>query len=655
MRGSFLLSFTLLYSVCPADNYWQEPVVGSWVRTGEPQSGDVDLVWTQIVIRPGLGANVLRAGKFLQSDLGVLTGRRPLLGRHFQDFTSARILVEISANPSRPESYRIHTDSQGIVVTGADDRGAAFGIYELSERLGVDPLYIWTGIMPEKRDRLVVKKVNFSQGPPAFRWRGLFHDDEDVLPRPFLKAGYPDPRGTVPKVWYERFFETALRLKMNMVAPWVRTQRNFEIQKMASDWGLAYTSHHYDILLSDPYRFDKGLAEKRGIIPKWDWLQNREGVQKYWRAGVEENKSLQAIYPIGLRGTNDYGYRFPADWPQDRKIAAYNEVLKIQADMVDRLLPNRAPRLLHFTMYTEMLPFYLTGKLKVPEEAIIVWPDDNDGRMRGLPRKDASGQHGVYYHLAYLGGSLTKQVHQTIPPERIEQELSRVIAAKATDYALVNVSEIREYAMGTRYIAGILWHGQDALNSTEFLNWWSREYFGTSSAVPAIRAYFSTVNHPANLGIGGMKCIGALASLEKKFAGEPFTPAAKETMPMLEVRAKSSHRLQSELARIKSISARRGPSKSRFFFENIELPAAIDRLNTLAAIDLVNAMAEPDRARTRALCVSAKGRLDELGSLLRRAERPPFQNWYGPTWIRERTQVLVEPRLRLTALLERYP
>jgi len=655
MRGSFLLGFTLLYSFCLADNYWKEPVVGSWVRTGQPQNGDVDLDWTQIVIRPGLGSNVLRAGKFLQSDLGILTGRKPPLGRHFQDFTSTRVLVEVSSNPSKPESYRIRTDSQGIVVTGADDRGAAFGIYELSERLGIDPLYIWTGITPKRRDRLIVKKINFSQGPPEFRWRGLFHDDEDVLPRPILREGYPDPRGTVPKVWYERFFETALRLKLNMVAPWVRTQRNLEIQKMASDWGLAYTSHHYDILLSDPYRFDKGLAEKRGIIPKWDWLQNREGIQKYWRAGVEENKSIHAIYPIGLRGTNDYGYRFPAEWTQDRKIAAYNDVLRIQADMVDQLLPRKAPRLLHFTMYTEMLPFYLTGKLKVPEEAVIVWPDDNDGRMRGLPQIGASGQHGVYYHLAYLGGSLTKQVHQTIPPDRIQQEFSKIIDAKATDYALVNVSEIREYSMGTRYIAGILWHGKDALSSTEFLDWWSREYFGTLSAVPAIRAYFSTVNHPTDLGLGGMKCVGALGSLEKKFASEPFTPAAKETLPMLELRAKASVRLQSELARVQSIVFRSNPSRSRFFFENIELPAAIDRLNTLAAIDLVKAMAEPDRSRTRSLCVSAKGRLDELGSLLRRAERPPFQKWYGPTWIRERTQVLVEPRLRLTALLEKYP
>ena len=37
---------------------------------------------------------------------------------------------------------------------------------------------------------------------------------------------------------------------------------------------------------------------------------------------------------------------------------------------------------------------------------MIVWPDDNDGHMRGLPTRSGKWKHGVYYHLAYLGGKL---------------------------------------------------------------------------------------------------------------------------------------------------------------------------------------------------------------------------------------------------------
>src|SRR2546430_8118737 len=84
-------------------------------------------------------------------------------------------------------------------------------------------------------------------------YRGFFHDDEDILPRPFDARGYPLQTGDVPLAWYRRYFETALRLRMNMVAPYVRVHRRFEVQQLASDWGLYYTSHHYDILVSNPF------------------------------------------------------------------------------------------------------------------------------------------------------------------------------------------------------------------------------------------------------------------------------------------------------------------------------------------------------------------------------------------------------------------
>jgi hypothetical protein len=655
MRQAVLVLCVALSCLSAGQNLWQEETAGLWRRRSDrvPRGGVDFGSSAQIVTRPGAASNIKRAASFLKADLEKLGVADVTVVEAFSP-GKKRILIEVVPRPDRPESFRIETDAQGIVIQGADDRGAAFGVYELSKNLGIDPLYIWTGFTPERRSRLVVQRITFEQGPPAVRWRGLFHDDEDILPVPMSPEGYPDPRGTVPRIWYERFFETALRLKMNMVAPWVRTQRNFEIQKMASDWGLVYTSHHYDILLSDPYHFDKGLAEKRGVEPKWDWVSNREGIVKYWRAGVGENREIDAFYPIGLRGTNDYGYRFPADWTQDQRIGAFNAALQLQADLIDRILPKHTARRMHFTMYTEMLPYYQTGKLKVPDGATIVWPDDNDGNMRGLPGPGSTGKHGVYYHLAYLGGNLTKQVHQTVPLDRIEREFRSVLGAGATDYVLVNVSELREYVMGTRLIAKVLWQGEKAADSRQFLDWWSREYYGTRDAASAVKGYFDSIMHPAELSVGGMKCVGALNSLERKFAGQTFVPAAPETLPMLEARAEASRKYRWELERIQGTIGRSQPEKSRFFFENIELPASIDRLNTLAAIALVKAMSELSRTRALALCQTAMNHLNDLHSHLKRAERPPFEGWYGPTWIRERTQVLVEPRIRLAQLLQKH-
>src|SRR5439155_24940295 len=112
--------------------------------------------------------------------------------------------------------------------------------------------------------------------------------------------------------WYEKYFETALRLRMNMVAPYTRVHRRYEVQKLACDWGLLYTSHHYDVLLSNPFGIDRyGLGKARGFSGAWDWINNRDNMLRYWRGCVEENKDLSCIWPVGLSGTDDSGYKFP--------------------------------------------------------------------------------------------------------------------------------------------------------------------------------------------------------------------------------------------------------------------------------------------------------------------------------------------------------
>ena len=206
-----------------------------------------------------------------------------------------------------------------------------------------------------------------------------------LLPRPFDANGYPLQTGDVPLEWYKRFFETALRLRMNMVAPYTRVHRRYEVQKLASDWGLYYTSHHYDILLSNPYGFTTfNLAAERGAGTEYNWFTNRDGMLKFWRGGLTENKDLDAIWPVGMRGTADRPFTFPAGTSDDQKAATFRDVIAEQVRMVRDVVRNP---LFHFTMYSEMLPQYQRNPaaFDLPEDVTIVWPDDNDGHMRSLP------------------------------------------------------------------------------------------------------------------------------------------------------------------------------------------------------------------------------------------------------------------------------
>src|SRR2546421_3336621 len=208
---------------------WAAPVRGSWVRAGPVAAGDVVLAsgesGAEIVVGGGENLNVRQAATFLAGDIEAISGYRPpVVARPTAGKTSIRLAtlgnepvpsaIDASALRGQWESYRIVTTPGTVWLVGSNPRGTAFAAYTLSERLGVDPLYLWTGYVPEHHDPLVLKATRFAQGPPTFRYRGLFHDDEDILPRPFDARGYPLQTGDVPLAWYRRYFETALRLRM---------------------------------------------------------------------------------------------------------------------------------------------------------------------------------------------------------------------------------------------------------------------------------------------------------------------------------------------------------------------------------------------------------------------------------------------------------
>ena len=666
---SIALAAALLVPAAAGAQEWSGPVRGSWVRTdGRAQAGDVTLVdggvaadlkigpstACEIVVSRDEHTAVQQAAKFLAADIEKISGYKPSIVAQPSRQRPAIRMVTLGGSSAVPgaiarqrlqgrwEAYQVRTVDNTVWLVGSDFRGTAFAAYTLSERLGIDPLYLWTGYTPTKRPTLILKQTDFIADPPTFKYRGFFHDDEDILPRPFDENGYPLQTGTVPRVWYERFFETALRLRFDMVAPYVRVQRPFEIQKTASDWGLIYTSHHYDTLVSNPWGFQRfGLAAARNAGTEWDWFDNRSGLLNFWRGGVLENRDLDVYWPVGLRGTQDRSYTFPDGTSDDVKNKAYREAIDAQVDMVKRLLPKGKAPLFHFTLYTEMLPQYLTGKLDVPSDVTIVWTDDNDGRMRALPTKKDQWKHGVYYHLAYFSTNTqrTKQISHLITPMRVEEEFRKIVDAGATEYMLVNVSELREFVMEARMLAEMTWDAKTAFANPDaagrFVDWWSREYFGETAATDvakSYRGYYQALPSWDQIAIGGNAVVQALAALEAKLSGKPAPVSAPDPLSSLEQRKTAYDAL---LQTVSNGAGTLTGDRLQFFYEHVTFPLLVDARQTAAAIKLWKAVAETDPAATRRWCLQAFDDLKVLEEDIRRAERAPFENWYRKTWIRD--------------------
>jgi hypothetical protein len=656
--------FAVLLSTAVQAQEWTGPVRGSWVqRDARARAGDVVLAdagtgtGCEIVVASGEHSAVVQAAKFLASDIARISGYTPPIVAQPSGQRVAIRLVTLGSSRQVPdeiatrrldgqwEAYQIRTIGNAVWLVGSNFRGTAFAAYTLSERLGIDPLYLWTGYAPQTQPTLVLKATDFVADPPTFKFRGFFHDDEDILPRPLDENGYPLQTGTVPREWYERFFETALRLRLNMVAPYVRVQRPFDIQKTASDWGLIYTSHHYDTLVSNPWGFQRfGLAAARNAGSDWDWFKNRNGMLNFWRGGVLENRDLDVYWPVGLRGTQDRSYTFPDGTSDETKNTAYREAIDAQVDMVKQLLPKGKTPLFHFTLYTEMLPQYLTGKLDVPPDVTIVWTDDNDGHMRALPKAKDQWRHGVYYHLAYFSTTtrLTKQVSHLITPMRIEEEFRNIVQAGATEYLLVNVSELREYVMEARMLAETAWDAKTAFArpdaANRFVDWWSREYFGESSAADvakSYRGYYRMLSSWDQIAVGGNAVVQALTGLEAKLStgtgGAPAAPPPTNASTLPERVAAYDDLFHTVDAAAGKLTGER----AQFFFEHVTFPLLIDSRQTAAAVKLRSALAETDPASTRRWILQAFEDLKALEDDIRRAERAPFENWYRKTWIRD--------------------
>jgi hypothetical protein len=653
----FFLASLAFFSTAAFAQEWSVPVRGSWLNTGARQPGDVVLAngrdGCEIVVADSEHSAVKQAATFLAGDIEKISGYRPPIVSKPSGKPVSIHMVTLSNGVTLPsaismpkltgqwEAYQVLTDRDSVWLVGSDFRGTAYAAYTLSERLGIDPLYLWTGYTPEKHSNLVMKQTDFFAGPPTFKFRGFFHDDEDILPRPFDENGYPLQTGTVPKLWYEKFFETALRLRMNMVAPYVRVQRPYEIQKMASDWGLFYTSHHYDSLLSNPWGFTRfGLAAARNAGTDWDWFRNRQGMLNFWKGGVLENRDIDAIWPVGLRGTQDRGYTFPDGMSEDEKNKAYRDVIDEQVRMTKSLLPPDRTPLFHFTLYTEMLPQYLSGKLDVPPEVTIVWTDDNDGHMRALPQARDQWKHGVYYHLAYFSTTtrLTKQIAHIVSPARIEDEFRNIVKAGATEFMLVNVSEMREFVMEARMLAEISWDSPRAFaepNAADrYVQWWSREYFAADSArdvAASYRSYYQLMNNYDQVSVGGNAVLDALNALQGRLQHKPFTPIAADVLPSLEKRDAA---YQSLLKTLQANAMRLTPEQQQYFYESVTFPLLIDSRQTSAAIKLIRAATELEEASMRKLSFSAYDDLKALEDDIHRAERAPFEQWYRKSWIR---------------------
>ena len=103
-----------------------------------------------------------------------------------------------------------------LVIAGSDKRGTIYGLYHLSEVLGVSPLVNWNHVWPEKKAQIVLSdNCNMISKEPSVKYRGFFINDE----WPAFGTWATEHFGGINAKCYEAVFELLLRLKGNYLWP----------------------------------------------------------------------------------------------------------------------------------------------------------------------------------------------------------------------------------------------------------------------------------------------------------------------------------------------------------------------------------------------------------------------------------------------------
>ncbi|PHH88431.1 hypothetical protein CDD83_7543 [Cordyceps sp. RAO-2017] len=366
-----------------------------------------------------------------------------------------------------------------LVIVGSDMRGAIFGIYSLSEQIGVSPWHWWADVPPKKRNAIYALPVSTHNGEPSVKYRGIFINDES----PGMDSWAQEKFG--PKFdahLYHYVFELLLRLKANFMWPamwrgYPYPGRSFFVddpknQALADRYGIVIgTSHH------EPMQ--RAMNEWSTTQPDgtWDWDRNREKVTRYFEEGAQRAKPYQSYVTLGMRGEGDA----PVNGSDPQKIL--REVLATQRDIIKKTYGREDGVTQLMALYNEVQKYYDNG-LKIPDDVTLLFSDDNFGSIRRLPNEDEakrSGGSGYYYHFQYTGYPRCYRWMNSNTLGKAWHQLQLAYARGANRIWVFNVGDLKPIEVPMSFAFDLAWNVKSiSANSfgDYFTNLATREFGG---------------------------------------------------------------------------------------------------------------------------------------------------------------------------------
>lgn len=375
------------------------------------------------------------------------------------------------------------TDGQ-LVIAGSDRRGTIYGIYELSQQMGVSPWYDWADVPIEHHDSIFVNKGIYTDGEPAVRYRGIFLNDEAPCLTSWVKNTYGTEYGD--HRFYQRVFELVLRLRGNMMWPamwgWTFYADDPENEKTADEMGVVMSTSHHEPMARNHQEYARN---RKGWGP-WNYQKNKANLQKFFREGIERMKGTEQIVTIGMRGDGDEAMSEEADTKLMTNII--NDQRKIIADVTGKKA-SETPQV--WALYKEVLDYYDKG-MKVPDDVTLLLCDDNWGNVRRVPNaqeRKHKGGWGLYYHVDYVGAPRNSKMLNCTPVQNPWEQLTLAYENGIDRLWILNVGDLKPMEYPISQFMDIAWnpHKYAANQITDHTRDWCAQQFGEEQADEAAR------------------------------------------------------------------------------------------------------------------------------------------------------------------------
>lgn len=379
------------------------------------------------------------------------------------------------------ESFVIQTVDGNLIVAGTDKRGTIYGIYDISEKIGVSPWYFWADVPAKKSNELYVKAGRFVQDSPKVKYRGIFINDESPSFTGWCNAKF----GGVNSKMYVNMFELLLRLKANFLWPAMWGNAFNEDDPMnpvlADEYGIVMGNSHHEPMM----RAQKEYTKRKQEIGAWDFVTNSANLEKFWFEGLNRNKNYDNVITMGMRGDGDVAMGKGEDL---ENIKTLQNVVKSQRDIIRKVYnddPANHPQL--WAIFTEVQRYYDAG-LTVPDDIILLFCDNNWGYIRRtlpLKEKNRIGGGGMYYHIDMNGGPWNDRWVNTTTIPKLREQFNLAYQSGINKLWVVNVGDLKPKEIPIDFIMHYAWN-PEAVPADKTMDYsidWATKTFGSEHAV----------------------------------------------------------------------------------------------------------------------------------------------------------------------------